>query len=363
MEKKRSSVASLVIAIVIGIISTLVTLKQCGLLDEKIIETEKTVTNVNITETNSMKEPINKVYKAVVYVESYQNNKAIGSGSGFIYKVDDKYGYVLTNEHVISTATSVKTTNIEGKESEAKVLGKDSYSDIAVLQIAKEDVLLVSELGKSKDMELGDTIFTVGSPLGKTYMGSVTKGIISGKDRTVESSQYIMEVLQVDAALNPGNSGGPLCNMNGEVIGINSMKLVQSEIEGMGFAIPIELALTIAEKLEKGESVDRPYLGISMSEVTNTYQLFTKYGIMLDSEVTEGVVVVEVAKNSPAEKGGLKSGDVILYLNEKKVSNVAYLRSELYKYNIGDVVEFKVYREKQIKSLKIKLDKVLEENS
>ena len=353
--KKEKYGLTIIISLFVGVIGTLFTLKYCGLLN-RTIEVEKSVKTVTVTESDSLSESIDKIYDAVVYIESSKNNNAIGSGSGFVYKVDDKYGYILTNEHVISGSTEVEITNIKGDTAKATILGSDEYSDIAVLRIDKKEVLKVASLGSSKETKLGDTVFTVGSPLGKDYIGSVTKGIISGKDRTITtSSKYVVEVLQVDAALNPGNSGGPLVNINGEVIGINSLKLSQEQIEGMGFAIPIEYVKTIAEKLEKGDTVDRPLLGITMSDIGSAYQLY-KYGIRIDSDVEEGAVVVEVSKDSPAEKAKLQKGDVILSIDGVKIKNVAHLRSELYKHQIGDTIKVEYLRNNKINKVNIKLD-------
>ena len=269
MKEKVKYTITIVISIAIGVIGTLLTLNYCGLFDTKVLE--KTIRTVSLSEKDTLKESIDKVYDSVVYIESLKNGNTIGSGSGFVYKKDDNSGYILTNYHVIDGCDEVYITNIKGETVEAKILGADEYTDIAVLKIDEEDVLQVAEFGSSEETNLGDTVFTVGSPLGKDYMGSVTKGIISGKNRvvTVSSStnnQYVMEVLQVDAALNPGNSGGPLVNINGEVIGINSMKLVESKIEGMGFAIPIELVKSISEKLEKGEILYELYYRFSLCD-------------------------------------------------------------------------------------------------
>ena len=360
MKEKTKYILTIIVTLIIGVISTILTLNACGVFDEKIVEVDKTVKEVTITETDTIKESVDKIYDSVVYIESLKNGTATGSGSGFVYKEDDEYGYILTNQHVIDESEEIEITNIEGGVFNATLLGEDSYSDIAVLRVDKDAVLQVATLGSSDESNIGDTVFTVGSPLGKTYMGSVTKGILSGKNRTVTvSSQYVMEVLQVDAALNPGNSGGPLANINGEVIGINSLKLSQSEIEGMGFAIPIELVKTIAEKLENGEKIERPVLGVSMLDASSKYQLY-KNGIILDSDIDEGVVVVEVSKNTPADVANLKKGDVILAINDVEVTNIAYFRAELYKYNVGDTIKLKVLRDNNVKEIKVKLDVTLE---
>lgn len=362
MKEKTKYIVTIILTLVFAITGTLITLKETGYLDSKIVE--KTVSEVNITESDSINESVNKLYDAVVYIEAKKGTRSMGSGSGFVYKVDDKYAYILTNQHVISSGSTIEITNIDKSTYEATLVGSDEYSDIAVLKVDKDKVLAVATLGSSEDSKLGDRIFTVGSPLGKDYMGSVTSGIISGLNRTITTDNgTTMEVIQVDAALNPGNSGGPLANINGEVIGINSLKLVEDEIEGMGFAIPIELAKTIAEKLEQSGSVERPMLGISLLDVTSTYQLY-KYNITLSEEIDEGAVVVEVSDNTPASKADLKKGDVILAINDTDVKNVAGLKTELYKYSVGDTITIKYYRNNSIKQVKVKLDVTLQsENS
>ena len=251
MKEKVKYTITIVISIAIGVIGTLLTLNYCGLFDTKVLE--KTIRTVSLSEKDTLKESIDKVYDSVVYIESLKNGNTIGSGSGFVYKKDDNSGYILTNYHVIDGCDEVYITNIKGETVDAKILGADEYTDIAVLKIDEEDVLQVAEFGSSEETNLGDTVFTVGSPLGKDYMGSVTKGIISGKDRvvTVSSStnnQYVMEVLQVDAALNPGNSGGPLLDVDGKVIGINTLKIVDSDVDNIGFAITIATVKSFLSK-------------------------------------------------------------------------------------------------------------------
>lgn len=362
MKKNFKYILTIIITLIIGVIGTLFTLNYIGLLDNKTIE--KNVTNINLNESDTITSSINKVYDSVVYIESYEKNVAAGSGSGFIYKKDNKYGYILTNYHVIEGADKVEITNEEGKTVEATVLGGDEFIDVAVLKINVNSVLQVSELGSSEKSNVGDTIFTIGSPVGKAYMGTVTKGILSGKNRSVTvgsstANQYVMEVLQIDAALNPGNSGGPLLNINGEVIGITSMKLVKDEIEGMGFALPIELISPILDDLESGKTIERPALGVSLLDVDSKYALYMN-GITIDSSIEDGVVVVNVEKDYPAAKASLQKGDVILAINDENIENVAYFRSILYKYNVGDTITLKYFRNNSIKTVKVKLDATLE---
>ena len=293
-------------------------------------------------------------------VRNYKENQIQSTGSGFVYKTDSEYGYVLTNHHVIEGATKIVLVRSDDKEIDATVLGSDEYLDLAVLRINKSDVIDTAVISTSENSKIGDVVFTIGSPLGYEYRGTVTDGIISGKDRMVtvsiggNTNDYVMKVLQTNAAVNPGNSGGPLVNAKGEVIGIISLKLVQTEVENMGFAIPIEYAMSHIENLEKGQAIIRPMLGISMINATDTYSLY-RSGIMLDKDITEGVVVVEISSNSGASKSDLKKGDVITKLNDEKITNVAYLRYELYKYNAGDTISVTYLRDGKEKTTKVTL--------
>lgn len=323
----------------------------------------KEVKKVNITENETIKSAIDKVYDAVVVIETYDDyNNQAGAGTGFVYKIDDKYGYIITNHHVISGAKKIQVTNIANIEIEAKVLGSDEYSDIAVLAVNKDFVSKKVEFGDSTKSELGDTLFTVGSPLGKKYLGTVTKGILSGKDRQVEvqltNGSFIMEVLQTDSAINPGNSGGPLLNVNGEVIGVTSMKLVQDEIEGMGFAIPIELVTSILSDLEQGKAIERPLFGAQLFDVDKSYYL-RNYNIELDTNLTSGTILMKIENDSPAQKAGLQAGDVVVKVDGKKVDNTAHFRYLLYKHHIGDKIKVVYNRRGKEKEISIALDKKL----
>lgn len=319
-----------------------------------------------IVNDGSLSASVEKAYDAVMLVRNNKNNKVQSTGSGFVYKIQGEYAYFLTNHHVIEGADKITLVRSDDTEIDATLLGSDEYLDLAVLKIQKSDALDTAVIGSSEDSKLGDTVFTIGSPLGYEYRGTVTDGILSGKDRMVTvslsgtSEDWVMKVLQTNAAVNPGNSGGPLLNSKGEVIGIISLKLVQTEVENMGFAIPIEYAMNHIETLENNKEIVRPMLGISMLNVTESYNLY-RNGIMLNDDIEEGVVVVSVSENSGASKSDLQKGDVILSFNGEKISNMAYLRYELYKYNAGDTVTITYLRNSKTKTTKITLTEYKED--
>jgi len=305
---------------------------------------------------------VGKIYDAAVTIQNYQNGRLTSSGSGFVYKKEGEYAYILTNHHVIEDATKLLITLSSDDQIEGEALGSDPYLDLAVVRVSSEKISLVATLGKSEESNIGDTVFTVGTPIGYEYRGSVTKGTLSGKNRMVtvsinSTSDWIMNVLQVDAAINPGNSGGPLLNANGEVIGINSLKLVEDKIEGMGFAIPIEYAMKYVDDLEAGKELERPFVGITMLNVTDSYRVY-QYGIRLDPEIEEGVVVTGVSTGSGAEQAGIKKGDVIIAVNGTSVSNAAYLKYLLYQHGVGDTIEITYIRDQKQKTVEVTLTKL-----
>lgn len=322
---------------------------------EKVSENKVTVTDEGISDG------VDNIYDAVVVVESLVRNSVISIGTGFVYKTDGNNAYVMTNHHVIEDAESVQLTFTNGDVVSADIVGSDEYADIAVLKIDKKYVLKVATLGNSEDMELGDTVFTIGTPLSKDYAGTVTRGIISGKNRMVSvsisgySSDWIMNVMQTDAAINPGNSGGPLCDVNGSVVGINSLKVVEDEIEGLGFSIPIEDAIDIASHIESGTKIIRPYFGISMLDLSASYDLMLA-GIRIDGKVENGVVVYQVEESSPASLSGLSTGDIITEIDGNEIENIAEFRYNLYKYEPGETVEVKFYRDGKYNVVNVKLD-------
>lgn len=308
---------------------------------------------------------IGEIYDATVTIQNYnKNNKLASSGSGFIYKTDSNYAYIMTNHHVIDGSDKLVITLSNDDQLEGEVTGSDKYLDLAVVKIKKTEATKVAKLGNSENSNLGDTVITVGSPVGYEYRGTVTRGTLSGKNRMVEVSvastnDFVMRVLQIDAAINPGNSGGPLVNINGEVIGINSLKLVEDEIEGMGFAIPIEYAIQYVEDLEKGNDLERPFVGISMINITDTYRLYQN-GIILDEEIETGVVIVSVSEDSGAADAGLQKGDVIIAVNDNEIVNAAYLKYELYKSKAGDTIQITYIRNGKVDKKNVTLTKINE---
>lgn len=337
------------------------------LIDEKLLsngsDEAKTITenrNVTITDTG-ISEAVDKVYDSVVMIKNYQNGEYVGSGSGFVYKTDSKYGYILTNYHVVEDADSLSALFSNEEEVKAEVLGGDEYLDVAVVRVPKESVIKVADMGSSDDLKLGDTIFAIGSPVGKEYYNTVTRGIVSGIDRKItvsvnSTNDWVMKSIQVDAAINPGNSGGPLVNVNGEVVGINSMKLVDNSVEGMGFSIKIEDALAYTDIFESGKNIDRPLLGITLTNVDEKRTL-QKYGISIDSSIEYGVVVISVASNSGASKSDLRQGDVIIKIGEEEIINQAYLKYVLYSYSVGDTIDLTYIRGGKEYTTKVTLTK------
>ena len=360
-EKKRNifiPISILLVIIVIALIVFILNDKQ--LVNKKIKET--VVSTKTVEEQSDLKTAISKVYNAVVYIEVKSNSRMgtqVSSGSGFVYKKDSKNAYIMTNNHVVEGANNVTITYSDGKETEASLVGADEFTDVAILKVDVKTIKDVVTLGNSDNAELGDTVFTVGAPLGKEYMGTITKGIVSGTSRMVSiklnSGNYLMEAIQTDATINSGNSGGPLCNIKGEVIGITSSKLVGDGIEGMGFSIPISTVNSIIEKLEKGETIERPYVGVQLSDVANADALRYYYNINISKNVTYGALLTYIEPNKPADKSGLSVGDVVIDIDGEKITDSAKFRYVLYKHNVGDTVKVKYYHGDNEKTTTIKL--------
>lgn len=323
--------------------------------------------------TTDVTQAVEKVSDAVVGITNIQEvsdfwtrqskRTEAGSGSGVIYKIEGKKAYIVTNYHVVEKAKQLEVTLADGTKEEAELVGHDIWTDLAVVSIPSENVETVAEFGDSDVLKQGEPVIAIGNPLGLDFYGSVTTGVISGKDRSVpvdlNGDGYVdweTEVLQTDAAINPGNSGGALINITGELIGINSMKIAESAVEGLGFSIPINTVIPIIEELEKNGEVRRPTMGIGLLDLTDVPSFYQRQTLNLPEEVTTGVVVSEVVPGSPADRAGMQQYDVIVEMDGKKIENSIQLRQHLYnETKIGDTLQMKVYRQGKLIELKLVL--------
>ena len=326
---------------------------------------------VNIADySNTSISVAEKVLPSVVGITvTYQVNSVFGgsgtteaAGSGIIISDD---GYILTNNHVISSdtstssfyaiteATSIKVNLYNSDETfDATVIGTDSYTDLAVLKIDKTG-LTPATLGDSNNVKVGEFVMAIGNPLGMDY--SVTTGVVSAVNREVESEGTTYYAIQTDAAINSGNSGGALVNANGEVIGVNTLKLSGTGIEGIGFAIPISSTTSVVNQLIEYQTVKRPYIGILGSSVDN--QTAQRYNL------PEGIYVESVEENSPAQKAGIVQSDIITKINGQEVKSVNELNQIKNTCNIGDTVTLTVYTNNPTQDIQVTLAETPEEES
>lgn len=286
-------------------------------------------------------------------------------GSGVVYKKSGNTAYIVTNNHVVSGSSALRVVTSSGKQLQAKVVGKDSVTDLAVLKVNGLALKTVASFGNSDKIKVGETALAIGSPLGSQYATSLTQGIISAKKRTIETTNSAgtqtgnATVIQTDAAINPGNSGGALINVGGQVVGITSSKIASdtegTSVEGMGFAIPSNEVVKIINQLVKKGKVVRPALGITYVDLTNVSSSQQKSILKLPSSVDEGVVVMSAASGSPAKKAGLTKYDVITELGGHKITSQSTLRDILYKYKINDTVSMTYYHNGKKKTTNVKL--------
>lgn len=284
-------------------------------------------------------------------------------GSGVIYKKSGNVAYVVTNNHVVSGSSEIQVILSNGKTVDAQIVGTDETTDLAVLKINAANVTTVATFGNSNDIAAGQDVIAIGSPMGSEYANTVTKGIISAIKRTVKASDSSVAttVIQTDAAINSGNSGGPLVNMAGQVIGINSMKLASStdgtSVEGMGFSIPSNEVVRVINQLIKNGKITRPTLGVSLLDLSDVSSSQQQSVLNLPTSITKGVVVMKVESGYPAANAGLQQYDVITAINGKKVTDAGDLKTVLYKYKVGDTVTLTYYRDGSKKTAKVELNK------
>ncbi|WP_205623398.1 trypsin-like peptidase domain-containing protein [Desulfosporosinus sp. HMP52] len=286
---------------------------------------------------------------AVVGVANFQTGRSfsgksdlqeVGSGSGFI--IDAKKGYIATNNHVVEGAQKITVSLSDGRTLDAKLIGADPRTDLAVLQISDTTNLTAVELGDSSKVEVGQSVVAIGNPGGDEFARSVTTGVISATNRTLNLQGVASyNLIQTDAAINPGNSGGPLVNYQGQVIGINSVKYAETGFEGMGFAIPISDALPTIQQLIASGVAKHPALLVSTDDQYNTYAK--------TNNKPQGAYISAVTLNGPAAKAGIQQGDVITKINDTEIQNSSDLIRELYKNKVGDKVTLTYIRDGQIK--------------
>ena len=323
--------------------SNIIQLADTNTTNQAPLKQDTETMSTDLTEDSKIDDtPIGEVSKAVVGVKNISNQNPWtdvqegGTGSGIIYKQENNKAYIVTNNHVIEDAQEIEIELANEEVVEAKLLGADSLTDLAVLEIDDEHIEAVAEFSDSDELEVGETVVAIGNPLGSEFAGSVTKGIISGLNRSVEvdttgdkQADWVTEVLQTDAAINPGNSGGALVDTNGKVIGINSMKVAQQAVEGIGLAIPSNTAQPIMKDLEEKGEVKRPTLGIATAPL-NRVPPEVQQEIELPKDVRAGMVIANVDSDSPAENAGLEKFDVITKIDDQEITSIADIKVALY---------------------------------
>lgn len=318
---------------------------------------------MNNTKTSSIKvedettKVVQKVSKSVVTVALERNNQIIGNGSGSIISYQNGEACIVTNNHVVSEPrTKIKVIFANNKTAYAEIIGKDNISDIAVLRTKINFKVEPIKFGDSDVLQQGESVIAIGSPLDVEFTGTVTKGVVSGLNRSIPAdtnndgqADYNMKVLQTDTTINPGNSGGPLINMAGQLIGINTSKLNVEGFEGMGFSIPSNEAKHIIQQLERKGSVSRPSLGISYRPLSSIpMEMYPE--LHIKSSEKDGLYIVEVKPGSSAARAGLKSDDVIAKVNNIAISAPSIFTSKLYESRKGDILNLIVKRSgKQVK--------------
>ena len=329
--------------------------------------------NVSLDVTTDVTEAVDKTSQSVVGITNIQTvnfwsmeeSQEAGVGSGVIYKKAGDKAYVVTNNHVVEGASELEVTLADGTKVPATIRGTDVWTDLAVVEMSSENISddLIAEFGDSDALKIGEPVLAIGNPLGLQFSGSVTQGIISGVNRTVPVDinndrvpDWNAEVIQTDAAINPGNSGGALVNISGQVVGINSMKIAEASVEGIGFSIPINYVQPVIEDLEKFGEVRRPSMGVTLRNVSDIPAYHQKSTLKLPDDVTDGIMVEQTVPNSPAAKAGLQEMDVIVQLDDEEVGDILELRKYLYNQkSVNDSMVVKFYREGKLQEVTLKL--------
>lgn len=280
-----------------------------------------------------------------------------GTGTGVVFKIDGDHAFIVTNNHVIEGAEKLEITVYGGEKTTAEVIGADALTDLAVLKIDAKYAVSALGFGDSSLLRAGDQVVAIGNPLGLDLSNTVTQGIVSAVDRTVSVSTsagaWDLNVIQTDAAINPGNSGGALINTAGQVIGINSLKISEDDVEGLGFAIPSNDVVSIINEIIENGQVERPYIGVGLASLDEIPQQYVQN---LPKNIEGGVMVTSVDPNSAAAKAGLQTQDVIVSINDHGVTTSNDLRKYLYnELKPGDTITLEIYRGDSKKTIKLTL--------
>ncbi|MDR3602566.1 MAG: trypsin-like peptidase domain-containing protein [Desulfosporosinus sp.] len=261
----------------------------------------------------------------------------VASGSGFIIDADN--GYIVTNNHVIQGAQKLSVSLADGSNFDAQVIGSDARTDLAVIKINSTSKLTAVVLGDSATLQVGEPVVAIGNPGGEEFAGSVTAGVVSATNRIIDlQGESSFNLIQTDAAINPGNSGGPLVDYLGQVVGINSAKFQQSGFEGMGFAIPITDALPTIQQLIQNGYASHAGLNVQIAgQYTKEYAA--------QNGLPAGAYIAKIVAGGPADKAGLKQGDIITKVNDTVISDSLGLTHELFKYSSGDAIKITYYRD------------------
>lgn len=296
---------------------------------------------------------VEKVSKSVVNIASvrmlhdqlFRVFPVEGVGSGVV--IDEK-GYILTNNHVIDDAERLKITLSDGTVLRGRVVGSDETTDLAVVKVESKQPLPATQLGNSDALKAGQIVIAIGNPFGLTGGPAVTAGIVSSLNRSIQTRTGVLELIQTDAAINPGNSGGPLVNTNGEVIAINTANMPYAQ--GIGFAVPINIAKAILKELIDKGKVTRPWIGVASMKVTP--QLARYYGL----PVTEGALIARVEPYSPADDAGLRKGDIVEEIDGNRIDDPSQIASHVHKKQVNDQVTVTVNRYGRLFQIPVPVD-------
>jgi len=313
--------------------------------------TDKTVVDLTVAKiTSDLTKLVEVCEPKVVAVSTYRGINLVSTGSGVVYQSDENEVLIVTNFHVVENGTSFKVRFANNEQVEATRVGYDILTDIAVLSVKTEFTVEPFKMGDSSLISVGEYVVAMGSPLGLEFQGTATFGIISGKDRIIPVDlnkdgidDWDSIVMQTDAAINRGNSGGALVNMAGELIGITSMKISSYDVEGMGFAIPVNEVIPIVEQIKEFNTVKRPMLGISGVGISDMSNMDKNY-YNIDLSITQGILVTSVSVGSAAEKAGIKVGDIITKMDNISMINFKQFRVELYKKTINQKISIEIQR-------------------